>query len=75
MAVAHGLTLPGLWGFSASGMGPVSPALAGRFFATGPPGRPCNLLALVSSSRLSEKAVTGTNKIQMLMNEHRVFQR
>ena len=30
----------GLWDFSKSGIEPVSPALAGRFFTTEPPGKP-----------------------------------
>ena len=32
--------LPGTWGLPASGIEPVSPALAGRFFTTEPPGKP-----------------------------------
>ena len=35
-----GLVVPGLWDFSGSGIEPVSPALAGRFFTTEPPGKP-----------------------------------
>ena len=30
----------GLWDISGSGIEPVSPALAGRFFTTEPPGKP-----------------------------------
>ena len=32
--------LPGTWDLPASGIEPVSPALAGRFFTTEPPGKP-----------------------------------
>ena len=30
----------GMWGLPGSGIEPVSPALAGRFFTLGPPGKP-----------------------------------
>ena len=31
-----------MWGLPSSGIEPVSPALAGRFFITEPPGKPCS---------------------------------
>ena len=34
------LLLQGMWDLPKSGIGPVSPALAGRFFSTEPPGKP-----------------------------------
>ena len=33
------LVAPGMWKLPGSGMQPVSPALAGRFWTTGPPGK------------------------------------
>ena len=37
------LLLLGMWNLLGSGMGPVSPALAGKFFTTEPPGKPCKI--------------------------------
>ena len=42
VVVAHGLNCSVACGtFPESGIGPVSPVLAGRFFTTEPPGKPC----------------------------------
>ena len=35
--------LPGMWDLPRPGLEPVSPALAGRFSTTAPPGKPCSL--------------------------------
>ena len=37
--VAHGRRCPGMWNLPRPGTGPVSPALAGIFLITGPPGK------------------------------------
>ena len=36
--------LRGMWDLPGPGLEPVSPALAGRFSTTAPPGKPCNVL-------------------------------
>ena len=42
VVVAHGLTCYGsMWDLPGPGMEPVSPALAGRFLTSRPPGKPC----------------------------------
>jgi hypothetical protein len=38
--VVHGLSCSGMWDLSGSGIETVSPALAGGFFTTEPPGKP-----------------------------------
>ena len=38
--VVHGLSCCSLWDLPGSGIKPASPALAGRFFTTEPPGKP-----------------------------------
>ena len=43
--VANGLSFPqGMWDLPGSGVEPASPALAGRFFATEPPGKPLTFI-------------------------------
>ena len=37
---AHGLLLSSMWNLPGSGIKPISPALAGRFLTTEPPGKP-----------------------------------
>ena len=40
VVVVHSLLLCGMWDPSGSGIEPMSPVLAGRFFITEPPGKP-----------------------------------
>ena len=40
--------LHGMWDLPRPGLEPVSPALAGRFSTTAPPGKPCNFLFFCS---------------------------
>ena len=44
--------LRGMWDLPRPGLEPVSPALAGRFSTTAPPGKPYKLVLTVLSSRL-----------------------
>ena len=48
---AGALSLHGMWGLTGSGVEPVSPALAGRFFTTEPPGKRSWLLLTLSVVR------------------------
>ena len=43
---ARAYLLHGMWDLPGSGIEPVSPALAGGFFATEPPGKPCFYLLM-----------------------------
>ena len=43
--------LRGMWDLPRPGLEPMSPALAGRFSTTAPPGKPQFLASLISSSR------------------------
>ena len=44
---AWGELLRGMWDLPGPGIEPVSPALAGRFFATGPPGKSLSCVSRV----------------------------
>ena len=48
LVVAHGL----MWDLPGPGIEPVSPALAGRFFSTGPPEKPFPALLITSVSAI-----------------------
>ena len=47
VVVAHGPQLHGVWDLPRPGLEPVSPALAGRFSTTAPPGKPPDLFLLL----------------------------
>ena len=42
--------LRGMWDFPRPGLEPVSPALAGRFSTTAPPGKPCSYFLFLPGS-------------------------
>ena len=57
LAVTHGLMSSAARGiFSDPGSELASPALAGEFFTTGPPGRPCFCLFLLEKTGMCLKA-------------------
>ena len=57
VAVTHGLMSSAARGiFSDQGSELASPALAGEFFTTGPPGRPCFCLFLLEKTGMCLKA-------------------
>ena len=45
VVVVRGLSCSSMWDLPGSGMEPVSPALAGKFFITEPPGKPHKVLS------------------------------
>ena len=52
VVVVYGLSCPGgMWNLPRSGIEPESPALAGRFLTTGPPGKPTDGLNDINVGR------------------------
>ena len=45
--VARAQPLRGMWDLPRPGLEPVSPALAGRFSTTAPPGKPCSVILML----------------------------
>ena len=48
VVVVHGLLLCGMWDLPGPGLKPVSPALAGGFLTTAPPGKPRLFFKLIN---------------------------
>ena len=46
--------LRGMWDLPRPGLEPASPALAGRFSTTAPPGKPCSIFLRAYGQRISE---------------------
>ena len=55
---AQAYLLHGMWAFPGLGIEPMSPALAGRFFTTEPPGKPRNPLSFELFFLLREDVVS-----------------
>ena len=55
----------GMWDLPVPGIGPVSPALAGRFLTTGPPGKSCSKNFKIKWSPIEAKTVHMADALQI----------
>ena len=58
VVVAHGLSCSGMWDFPGLGLEPTSPALAGGFFTTAPPGKPTKGILKLSLEKINQGNLT-----------------
>ena len=55
---ARALLLHGMWDLPGPGLEPVSPALAGGFFTTAPPGKPSNTFKSIRLAKIRQSKNT-----------------
>ena len=60
--------LRGMWDFPRPGLEPVSPALAGRFSTTAPPGKPPDFFTITMSYLYNQKISTDVYKFLKCLN-------
>ena len=65
--------LRGMWDLPRPGLGPVSPALAGRFSTTAPPGKPCFCLFSTTAVVLTRRCLSFVNLRSPPVKDHGVL--